>query len=127
MTPEEYRKNGYRMALTVSQQEITRAEEDVYYCYVRKVNPNMRPDEPKARPAVMQLAFILLLQRSAVATRAGAKEKESPNLSVKATVPQADVDNADRLLRQIKTVDGHVSKLVDDICEIYYQNKYMVL
>lgn len=122
---EAYRTAGFRLSLQVSQDEIDRAERDVTAAYVAKVAPGYDPDA--VREAVMQLAFILLCQRATVATRSGGKVKTTPYQSENGYPSQGDLENADRLLRAIRTEDGEVSELVDDICGIYYRQKYLSL
>lgn len=127
MTPQEYIQAGYRVSAQVSQTEIDRAEADVTAAYIAKVAPDFVPQSADVKAAVMQLAVILLLRRSAVATRSGGKTKLSPSLSENGYPSQSDVDNADRLLRNVQTVAGLPSKLVDDIAGIYYRTQYVSL
>lgn len=127
MTAEDYKNAGYRLSLQVSQAEITRAETDVTAAYIKKVAPLASTTDTDVKAAIMQLAFILLLNRHAVATRSGGKTKETPQQSTNAYASQGDVDNADRLLRKVQTVSGLPSKLVDDIAGIYYRNTYIAL
>lgn len=127
MTVEEYKAAGFRVSAQVSQQEIDRAEREVSEAYIAKVNPSASTTDADVKAAVMQLAVILLLNRHAVATRSGGKTKESPQLSQNAYASQGDVENADRLLRKVQTVDGFPSKLVDDIACIYYRNVFLGL
>lgn len=133
MEASEYRNKGYRLSLQASQGEIDRAEADVQAAYLDRIYAGW--DRPTAliKDAWMQLAFILLLQRSAVATRSGGKVKTSPD-SVTGYPTQEDFDNADRLLRLMQetyrnngAVQGHPSKIVDDICGIYYRNQFVGL
>lgn len=127
MTAEDYRNAGLRLSLQVSQEEITRAESDVTAAYIRNVAPAALSTDSDVKACVMQLTFILLLRRTAVATRAGGKVKETPSLSTTGYPSQSDMDNADRLLRKVQTVTGLPSKLVDDICGIYYRNQFIGL
>lgn len=127
MTVEEYKAAGFRVSAQVSQQEIDRAEKEVTEAYIVKVAPSFDSTDADVKAAVMQLAVILLLNRHAVASRSGGKTKESPQLSQNAYASQGDVENADRLLRKVQTVDGFPSKLVDDIACIYYRNVFLGL
>lgn len=124
---ETYRAAGFRLSLQVSKDEIDRAENDVKAAYVAKVAPAYDPTAAAVREAVMQLAFILLCQRTTVATRSGGKVKTTPYQSETGYPSQSDLENADRLLRAIRTEEGEVSALVDDICGIYYRQKYLSL
>ena len=127
MTVQDYKDAGLRLSAQVSELEIDRAETDVKDAYLAKVAPAYVMTDTDVKAAVMQLAFILLLIRTAVATRSGGKVKESPNLSTAGYPTQSDKDNADRLLRKVQTVSGLPSKLVDDICGIYYRTQFIGL
>lgn len=127
MTPIDYQNAGFRVSQQVMQSEIDRAEADVTEAYIAKVNPAASSSNADVKAAVMQLAVILLTNRHAVATRSGGKTKDTPQLSQNAYASQCDVDNADRLLRKVQTVDGLPSKLVDDIAGIYYRNVFVGL
>ena len=133
MEASAYRDSGYRLSLQVSQGEINRAEADVKAAYLDRIYADYVTPPDLIKSAMMQLAFILLLQRSAVATRSGGKVKTSPD-SVSGYPSQEDMDNADRLLRLMQetyyhfgAVQGHPSKIVDDICGIYYRNQFLGL
>ena len=127
MTAAEYIAKGFRVSGQVLQTEIDRAEREVVAAYIAKVAPAYSLTDADTKEAVMQLAVILLLQRHAVATRSGGKNKQSPNLSSDGWPNQGDVDNADRLLRKVQTEKGITSKLVDDIAGIYYRTQFVSL
>lgn len=127
MTKQDYINAGFRISMQIDDKEILRAEADVIACYILKVRDSIPLQNPTYNSCLMQLAFILLLQRTAVVTRAGGKTKLSPSLSEAGYPSQSDYENADRLLRAIQTVDGLPSMLVDDICNIYYRNKFIGL
>lgn len=127
---------GYRTSLQLSDEEVDKAWREAIAAYVGKVSVvaynNAVPAPTQAQnDAAMQLAFILLLQRHAVATRSGGKTKQSPSLSENTGPSESDVRNADRLLRIAQAGNGGIagepSKLVDDIAHIYYRNVYMSL
>ena len=127
MTAQEYIAKGFRVSGQVLQAEIDRAEREVVAAYIAKVAPAYSLTDADVKEAVMQLAVILLLQRHAVATRSGDKNKQSPNLSSDGWPNQGDVENADRLLRKVQTEKGLTSKLVDDIAGIYYRTQFVSL
>lgn len=126
MDANEYRAAGYRVSLQVSQAEIDRAEREVTEAYVAKVAPSFDAETTTVKACVMSLASILLIQRHAVATRAGGKVKQSPSMSDNAEPTQGDFDNADRLLRAVSEVK-FPSRVVDDICGLYYRRKFLGL
>lgn len=127
MTAAEYIAKGFRVSGQVLQTEIDRAEREVVAAYIAKVAPSYSLTDADTKEAVMQLAVILLLQRHAVATRSGGKNKQSPNLSSDGWPNQGDVENADRLLRKVQTEKGLTSKLVDDIAGIYFRTQFVSL
>lgn len=127
MTAAEYIAKGFRVSGQVLQAEIDRAEREVVEAYIAKVAPAYSLTDADVKEAVMQLAVILLLQRHAVATRSGGKNKQSPNLSSDGWPNQGDVENADRLLRKVQTEKGITSKLVDDIAGIYFRTQFVSL
>lgn len=127
MTAQEYIAKGFRISGQVLQTEVDRAEREVVEAYIAKVAPSYSLTDADVKEAVMQLAVILLLQRHAVATRSGGKNKQSPNLSTDGWPNQGDVENADRLLRKVQTVSGLTSKLVDDIAGIYFRTQFVSL
>lgn len=127
MTAAEYIAKGFRVSGQILQTEIDRAEREVVEAYIAKVAPAYSMTDADVKEAVMQLAVILLLQRHAVATRSGGKNKQSPNLSSDGWPNQGDVENADRLLRKVQTVSGITSKLVDDIAGIYFRTQFVSL
>ena len=127
MTAQEYIAKGFRVSGQVLQNEIDRAEREVVEAYIAKVAPAYSLTDADTKEAVMQLAVILLLQRHAVATRSGGKNKQSPNLSSDGWPNQGDVENADRLLRKVQTEKGLTSKLVDDIAGIYFRTQFVSL
>lgn len=127
MTTSELRSAGYRVSAQVSDTEVSRAAQEVTEAYIAKVSSVGQQLTPEQNEAAMQLVTILLIRRSAVATRSGGKEKTSPQLSERADASQGELDNADRLLRKIQTVAGNISELVDDIASIYYRRIFIGL
>ena len=127
MTAQEYIAKGFRVSGQVLQAEIDRAEREVVAAYIAKVAPAYSLTDADVKEAVMQLAVILLLQRHAVSTRSGGKNKQSPNLSSDGWPNQGDVENADRLLCKVQTEKGITSKLVDDIAGIYFRTQFVSL
>lgn len=79
MSIEDYKQAGYLMSTNIPQAVIDRAEKDVLKAYIYPVMPDADTTaEGVARDALMSLAELLVKQRSIVATRAGAKEKNTP-------------------------------------------------
>ena len=129
-TKAEYIAAGYRISAQVSDEQIAKIEADVTESYI---DPIYETSETIAAitEAVMQITFIILLQKSAVVTRAGGKVKTSPSLSVDGYPSQEDYTNADRLLQKVQSLEdateGNISEIVDDIAGIYYRNAFLSL
>lgn len=121
ITANDMRQAGFRVSLQVSEAEVQRAIDDVLGAYLSKVCVIDDSDTDQMECA-MQLATILLIRRNTVATRAGGKVKNTPQLSETADIRQTDLDNADRLIRKVQTVQGVPSKLVDDIAGVYFRH-----
>lgn len=130
---EALRAAGYRVSAQIPDAEVQAAMTAVEAAYVRKIYDFDRPNAD-VLAALRQLTSILLMQRRAVATRAGGKDKTTPSLSVDGGPTGEDFAEADRLLRKVQethcdlgAVQGLPSTLVDDICGIYYRNVYLGL
>lgn len=125
------RQNGLRISGQVSDEQVNKAAREAIDCYVSKVLQIYVENDVDVWHATMQLVFIILARRDTIVTRAGAKDKSSPSLSVDASVRQVDLEEADRLLRKLQTkpagIQGLPSKLVDDIAHIYYRNEFISL
>lgn len=130
MLVEDMKAAGYRISMQVVEEEAQLASNDVWEAYVKKLHDTDRPSVSD-KNAILQLTYILLLQRHAVATCSGGKTKNSPSLSENAGPTQQDFEKADMLLKSVQAqegaIHGNVSELVDDICGIYYRNIYMAL
>lgn len=125
------RNAGYRISLQVSDEEVDLAASDVETAYVKRIFDFDRPSGAELN-AIMCLAYILILQRHSVATRAGGKTKLSPSLSTDSGPTQQDFAKADMLLRKVQeaheeAAQGLPSTLVDDICGIYYRTNFVGL
>ena len=124
-------QNGYRVSMQVTDEEVDLAYRDVEAAYVKRIYDYDRPSGAEQK-ALMCLAYILILQRHSVATRAGGKTKLSPSLSTDSGPTQQDFAKADMLLRKVQEAhedapQGLPSTLVDDICGIYYRTQFVGL
>ena len=131
MTATDFINNGYRVSAHLDQKEVDAAVTDARSCYADKVVAGLDLTDTDYAAAVMAVAYILLVRRSTVATRAGGKEKLSPMQSQTADVRTVDVEKADTLLTKLQTkpggIPGNVSQLVDDIARIYFRNVFLGL
>lgn len=131
MTATDFINNGYRVSEHLDQKEVDAAVANARSCYADKVVVGLDLTDTDYAAAVMAVAYILLVRRSTVATRAGGKEKLSPMQSQTADVRTVDVEKADTLLAKLQTkpggIPGNVSQLVDDIARIYFRNVFLGL
>lgn len=129
MNIADYQQAGYAMSNYIEPAIVTKAENDVIGAYIVPLIGHIPTDEEKAaeplKTAIMSLAFLLIEQRNIMATRAGAKTKNSP---------QSGTPTADDILRQnapscakaLKAIAGdkQPSKECADICGIYFRTNY---
>lgn len=116
------RSAGYRLSSVISADEMAKAVGDVEASYIAKMNPNYSPTSGEVIRATMALTFILLCQRATIVTRAGAKTKNTPTQSESARYTETDVRLADELLQAVNVNVKQPSKVVDDICGIYFRS-----
>lgn len=129
MNTQDYRADGYTLSQWIDQAKITKAENDIVKAYIaplmgRVPSQEERETEPY-RSAIMQLSFLLVSQRSAVATRAGAKVKmtEQSNTPAYEDILHQNAPTAVRYLQDIAPFEI-ISKKVDDICGIFFKSNY---
>ena len=127
MVAADYKAAGYRLSQLIDQAEVTRAEKDVVAAYIVPLIGHIPTDQEKAaeplKTAIMSLSFLLIQQRSATATRAGAKTKLSE---------QSNTPSADDLLRQyapscvvaLRVIDADAYKKVSDLCKVFFTTNY---
>lgn len=129
MNVQDYRAAGYALSTLIDQAAVTRAEKDVVAAYIvplvgRVVTQQECEAEPY-RSAIMSLAFLMVAQRTAVATRAGAKTKQT---SQSATPTAEDVlrQNAPTCVNYLRTIAGDKNPAAEcsDICGLFYTGHY---
>ena len=130
MTKQEYQDAGFRLSLQVEQVDIDRAEREVTEAYCKPIAPELNTDNISYRNAVMNLAFLWLLQHSLFGTRSGAKGVQITS----ATTPtNADILREcawdchlalQVLKKTAKTPDG---VRVTDICRIYFSTNFFAM
>ena len=130
MTKQEYQDAGFRLSLQVEQVDIDRAEREVTEAYCKPIAPDMDTTQEEYRKAVMNLAFLWILQHSLFGTRSGAKGVQITS----ATTPtNADVlrecawdcHSALQVLRHMANTPEDVR--VRDICRIYFSTNFFVM
>ena len=77
MTREDYIAAGFPLSVHVTEEIIKRAEADIKEAYIFPIDAAADVTTGTAKKVCMQAAWTLILYRSVVATRAGAKIKES--------------------------------------------------
>lgn len=129
MNAQDYRADGYGLSQQIEQGIITRAERDVVNAYiVPLIGETPTSEQVEAEPirsAVMALAFLLVSQRSSMATRAGAKLKQTEQ-STTPTYEDVLRQNAPTCVRYLQDIAPYevMSRKVNDICGIFFKSNY---
>lgn len=128
MTKEWYISNGYAVSVNLDQSIIDRAERDALAAYIKPILPDANGTEDYVQPALADLAYTILLQRSLKATRKGSKVKTDANstsegldaaLREQATMAKLSVE-------RLKTQAGAVAGArVNDIARIYFRTSLL--
>ena len=130
MTKKWYQDNGYEMGSLIDDAAIERAERDVTDAYVTPIVGTAHVDTSVRERAVGNLAFLLLLQRTIFATRAGAKIKTGYN-SQEADAwakLQQEATSCHLALEVLKNQPGvNPDANVTDICKIYFSTNFIHL
>lgn len=130
MTKKWYQDNGYEMGSLIDDAAIERAERDVTDAYVTPIVGAAQVDTSVRERAVGNLAFLLLLQRTIFATRAGAKIKTGYN-SQEADAwakLQQEATSCHLALEVLKNQPGvNPDANVTDICKIYFSTNFIHL
>lgn len=130
MTKQWYQANGYEMGSLIDDAAIARAERDVTDAYVTPIVGTAQVDTEVRERAVGNLAFLLLLQRTIFATRAGAKIKtgyNSQDADAWAKLQQ-EATSCHLALEVLKSQPGvNPDANVTDICKIYFSTNFIHL
>lgn len=128
MTKQWYQENGYEISSYVNDASIARAERDVTDAYVTPIVGNANVSKEIKERAIGNLAFLLILQRSIFATRAGAKVKTGYN-SMEADAwakLQQEATSCNLQLEILKKQPGvNPDAHVTDICKIYFSTNFL--
>lgn len=128
MTRQWYIEHGYKLSALIEQAEIDRAEKDVTAAYVSPIKGDAEIPQGVLEAVTGNLAFLLLLQRSVFATRAGAKTKTGYNSAdVDAwAILQQEAASCHLALETLKTQEGaNADAEVTDICKIYFKTNFI--
>lgn len=129
MNVSDYKAAGYPLSQYIDQASVTRAEADIMQAYIVPLLGHSPTAEELAtdviKEALMSCAFLLIMQRSAVATRAGGKVKQTPQ-SFTPTYDDVLRQNAPTCALKLETLAGTplVSKRVQDICGIFFTSSF---
>lgn len=127
MQVEWYKAHGYEVSNLIDQATIDRAEADVRQSYITPIlGADAQGDDVDM--AVGNLAFLLLLQRSVMATRAGAKIKTT-QASINAETWQVvaqECASCHLRLEGLRKKDGANTRAeIFDICKIYFKSNFV--
>lgn len=130
MTKQWYQENGYALSSLISDAEITRAERDVTDAYITPIVGSASVSQDVKERAIGNLAFLLILQRTIFATRAGAKVKTGYN-SQEADAwakLQQEASSCHLAIEMLKKEPGvNQDAQVTDICKIYFKTNFFNL
>lgn len=130
MTKQWYQENGYALSSLISDAEITRAERDVTDAYITPIVGSASVSQEVKERAIGNLAFLLILQRTIFATRAGAKVKTGYN-SQEADAwakLQQEASSCHLAIEMLKKEPGvNQDAQVTDICKIYFKTNFFNL
>lgn len=130
MTKQEYQDAGFRLSLQVEQVDIDRAEREVTKAYCKPIAPDMDTTIEEYRSAVMNLAFLWLLQHSLFGTRSGAKgvQVTSAITPTNADILRECAWDCHLALQSLKTLANAPDEVrVTDICRIYFSTNYFAM
>lgn len=130
MTKQEYQEAGFRLSLQVEQADIDRAEREVTAAYCKPIAPTIDTTNDVYRKAVMNLAFLWLLQHSLFGTRSGAKGVQitSATTPMSADILRDCAWDCHFALQVLKAEVGADEKAeVTDICRIYFSTNFFAM
>lgn len=130
MTKQWYQDHGFEISSLISDAAIARAERDVTDAYVTPIVGSEEVSTEVKERAIGNLAFLLILQRTIFATRAGAKVKTGYN-SQEADAwskLQQEATSCHLALEALKSQPGvNPDANVTDICKIYFSTNFIHL
>ena len=127
MTKQEYQDKGFRLSLQIEQADIDRAEKAVTDAYIAPLTDDRTSELVVS--AIMNFAFLWLLQHSLYNTRSGAK---SVNITSAITPNNEDVLrqcawDCHQSLQALREDVGKADVKVLDICRIYFSNNFFAM
>lgn len=130
MTKQWYQDNGFELSSLISDATIERAERDVTAAYITPIVGGANVSQEVKERAIGNLAFLLILQRTIFATRAGAKVKtgyNSQDADAWAKLQQ-EASSCHLAIETLKREPGvNVNAQVTDVCKIYFKTNFLNL
>lgn len=130
MTKSWYSEHGFKLSSLIDDTEIARAEREVTDAYITPIVGSATVTQAVLENAVGTLAFLLILQKTLFATRAGAKTKTGYN-SQEADAwekLQQEAASCHLALETLKKQEGvNADAEVMDICKIYFKTNFISL
>lgn len=127
MTKQEYQDKGFRLSLQIEQADIDRAEKAVTDAYIAQLTDDRAGELVVS--AIMNFAFLWLMQHSLYNTRSGAK---AVNITSATTPSNEDILrqcawDCHQSLQALRESLGKADVKVFDICRIYLSTNYFGL
>ena len=124
MTKQEYQDKGFRLSFQLDQADIDRAEKAVLDAYIAPLTDDRTGE--LVISAIMNFAFLWLMQHSLYNTRSGAK---TVNITSATTPSNEDVLrqcawDCHQSLQALRKDVGKADVKVLDICRIYFTTNY---
>ena len=126
MTKQWYQEHGYEISSLISDSTIARAERDVTDAYITPIVGSAKVSTEVRENAIGNLAFLLILQRTIFATRAGAKVKTGYNSQEADAWAKLQQEATSCHLEVLKKEPGvNPDAHVTDVCKIYFSTNFL--
>lgn len=130
MTKTWYSEHGFKLSSLIDDTEIARAEREITAAYITPIVGDATVTQAVLENAIGTLAFLLILQKTLFATRAGAKTKTGYN-SQEADAwakLQQEAASCHLALETLKKQEGvNADAEVMDICKLYFKTNFISL
>lgn len=124
MNVQDYRAAGFPLSQYIDEATVTRAEKQVQAAYIVPLaGTNYDAEAEPYRGAILILAFLLIMQSQAQATRAGGKTKNTPQ-SQTPTQDELREQYAMQAHAALQAIDKDAPRKVSDVCRIYFSTNY---
>lgn len=130
MTKEWYINNGFELSPLIETAVIERAEREVNIAYIIPIIGQPQTESDAVKYARGSLAFLLMLQRTIFATRAGAKIKNGYNsMDAEAWQKLSQTATTCHLALEALRKEPQANKdaEITDVCKIYFKTNFISL